>query len=122
MNNNLDKDLQEAINEESSSQELSSNFTFKVMDKVEQIDLKREIKKSPLVNWVSGLIFTLFGILITLILLLGERGGSIAINIDFTTLQDRSFVKTFMLVLIIVLVVGIFVFADTLLRKRNKGI
>lgn len=113
-----DKNLTKHINDSVDATEMSSNFTFQVMTKVENLEIRKSVTDQPLIGPAGWLIFALFGALIITSFVLATQSAEINFNIpkiDFTSIQEYFFISVFTIFTVCVLV-----FFDILLRKSKR--
>ena len=116
-----DKNLTDHINGHKDTSEMSSNFTFQVMTKVENLEIKKSITDKPLISPVGWVIFALFGGLLITSFVMATQSTEIDFSIpeiDFSSIQEYFFISVFTIFAICALV-----FIDILMRrsKRKNG-
>lgn len=113
----FEEELKLHMNEGFQKDPPSSNFTHLVMQKIENAPVKPTIKQKPLVGIGGWLVFGGFAVLM-LIALLSNAESSF--HIELPKIKFDHLWSHYSLIPVTFLAVAIFIFADTLYRKKQR--
>lgn len=119
---NNDKWLKQHFNQEDKETELPSNFTHRVMSKIEETVSKPKVKPLPVFGWVGWSIAAIFVVLIGLSVFLSPESASnlSQFNIDTSSIEKTLRLESVQLTMLILFSVSLIMLIDQLLLRRFK--